>query len=196
MDIVLPTKFNNPNLPIIQRPGFTDAFDRAPADALGSTDDGKDWSYFGFAPWKIVAPNHAAGFGTSNHAVVDGLTPDGVLSTVIGKAATSSADKRAGLVFRMLDRDNYLYVCPNTSNTLTFYGRVSAATAFSQAITGQTLATGDTLAIAMVGSQITIRRNGIDVATRTVPDLAGQTLHGFYGNASCDAEFDSIEFAV
>src|SRR5690606_9066560 len=118
------------------------------------------------------------------------------LSTVVGKAASSGADKRAGLVFRMLDRDNYLYVCPNTSNTLTLYGRVGGTTAISQAISGHTLATGDMLAVVLDGPQITIRRNGAAIATRAVTELAGETLHGFYGNASSDAQWDSIEFAV
>lgn len=194
MDIVLPTRFNNPNLPVIQRPGFSDTFNRPPADSLGSTNDGKVWDYFGFVPWKIIAPGHASGLASSSHAVVDALTANGTLSTVIGKAAGASADKRSGLVFRMLDRDNYLYVCPNTSNVLTFYGRIGNVTAFSQAVTGHTLATGDTLSVVMAGTQITIRRNGADIATRTVTELAGQTKHGFYGNASSDAEFDSIEF--
>lgn len=196
MDIVLPTRFNNPNLPIVQRPGFKDYFNRPTADTLGTTDDGKTWDYFGFTPWKITATGHAAGLGSASHAVADALTADGTLTTVIGKAATEGADKRAGLAFRMLDRDNYLYVCPNTSNVLTFYGRIGNATAFSQSISGATLATGDTLAVTMIGKQITIILNGAEVASRAVAELADRTLHGFYGNASSDAEFDSIEFTV
>lgn len=196
MDIILPTLFNNPNLPVVVRPGFHDDFDRPAADTLGTTNDGKTWDHFGFAPWKITAEGHAAGLGTSNHAVVDALTADGTLSAVVGQAASSGADKRAGLVFRMLDRDNYLYVCPNTANTLTLYGRIGANTEISQPINGTTLATGDTLAVTMRGEQVTISLNGTVVATRVIPELSEQTLHGFYGHTSSDAEWDSIEFAV
>lgn len=194
MDIILPTRFNNPHLPVLVRRGFHDSFDRGPADALGTTGDGKKWDYFGFTPWKITADGHAAGFGASNHAVVDALTADGTLSAVVGQAASSGADKRAGLVFRMLDRDNYLYVCPNSANTLTLYGRIGANTEISQSINGTTLATGDTLAVTMKGEQVTISLNGTVVATRVIPEFAEQTLHGFYGHTSSDAEWDYIEF--
>lgn len=194
MDIVLNTIFNNPNLPVIPVPGFHDNFNRAASSTLGTTDDGKEWNFFGFVPWKVVSPGHAAGFGTSLHAAVDGLTPNGTLTTVVGKAATESADKRAGLVFRMLDRDNYLYLCPNTTNTLTLYGRVGGSLTVNQSISGETLTTGDTLAVAMDGPSITILRNGIAVHTATISDLTSATLHGFYGNISSDAEWDSIEF--
>ena len=194
MDIVLPTRFNNPNLPVVQRPGFIDNFDRGPADALGTTDDGKTWDYFGFIPWKLTGNGSATGLGASLHAAVDGLTPNGTLATVVGKAATESADKRAGLVFRMLDRDNFLYVCPNTTNTLALYGRIGGSLTVNQSISGETLATGDTLAVAMDGPSITILRNGTAVHTATINDLTSATMHGFYGNVSSDAEWDSIEF--
>lgn len=195
MDIVLNTQFNNPRLPILERPGFTDSFDRPNGQGLGSTDDGKPWDYFGFAPWDIIDGN-ATGFGRSNNAVVDGAAADGTVTAIIASAASESADKRGGLTLRMIDRDNYLYLCPNTSNVLTLYGRVNGATAFSQAISGETLSDGDVVGARLAGPLVTVLLNGDVVATRNVPDLVNATRHGLYSHSACDTEWDSIEFVA
>lgn len=194
MDIVLNTIFNNPNLPIIPVPGFHDNFNRAASSTLGTTDDGKEWNFFGFVPWKITANGTATGLGSGQHAAVDALTADGTLSVKVAKAATAAADKRAGLLFRMTDRDNYYYLCPNTSGVLTLYGRVGAALTVNKSFAGVIPITGDTLAVVLSGAQVVIKVNGATVGTETLPELVAATLHGLYSNASSDAEWDSVEF--
>lgn len=194
MDIVLNTSFNNPNLPVVTLPGFTDSFDRPASSSLGSTDDGKPWENWGYGDWSVTSRGTALGVGGGLHASVDGLASDGTLTAVVASAATAEADKRSGLLFRMLDRENYAYVCPNTSNVLTLYVRVGGATVLSRSISGETLATGDTLAVEMFGPQVTVLRNGVAVLSETVSELVGETHHGLYGSSAADTEWDSIEF--
>ena len=194
MDIVLNTTFGNPNLPTVPRTGFSDSFDRPAADTLGVTDDGKPWDFFGFVPWKITTEGFASCVGAGLHAVVDALTPDGTIETVVGRQASEGADKRAGLVLRMVDRDNYIYLCPNTSNVLTLYVRENNASAMSRGISGETLVTGDTLTVEMIGNNFTIKRNGRTIHTETISYFNAATLHGLYGNGASDTEFDSIKF--
>lgn len=195
MDIILNTTFNNPNLPIVQRPGFTDDFNRPAGVGLGTTIDGKPWDYLGLNAWSITGDGTATGDGGSNFAAVDALRSDGTLTARIAKAATS-ADLRAGLLFRAVDRQNYLYLCPNTSNVLTLYARVDNEITLSRAISGHTLETGDAVSVKMEGPTITISRNGAVVHTEAVTALMGATSHGFYSSASSDTEFDSVSFAT
>src|SRR5699024_6868417 len=94
VDIVLNTVFNNPNLPIIPVPGFSDGFNRPVADSLGETDTGKPWvvidSGSTTSTWGTYG-NGTAGMKSASSAyhlaVANALTSDGVL-----RAKVSSFD--------------------------------------------------------------------------------------------------------
>lgn len=190
MDIVLDTVFNNPNLPVVQIPGFTDSFNRPAASTLGVTDDGKEWLSSGTS-WSITAEGRATKGSGGARAWVDGLSSNGTLTAVLAKA--SAEDQRNGLLFRQQDGNNYLYLCPNTSGVLTLYARIDNLTALSKTITGVTVGSGDTLSVIMLGPQVTVLKNGTQIHVETVSDLVSNTNHGLYGTG-LGAEWDSIEF--
>lgn len=194
MDIMLNTLFNNPNLPLVPMLGFTDSFDRAAGSSLGTTDDGKAWTYFGLEPWTITADGHASSDGAGTFAVVDALTPNGTLTTTVGREASEGGDYRSGLAMRAVDSSGYVGVYPNTSGTLTLYVRAGNAPVSSQQISGTTLATGDTYSMTMVGTQLTVTYNGSEVLTETVTHHADVTTHGLYATSGSDTEWDSISF--
>ena len=192
MDIILPTRFNNPNLPVLVRPGFRDTFDRPAAATLGVTDDGKEWEYR-YSPWSITEDGTATNGVTSQYAVVDGLTPNGTLTTVIAAAAVG--DQRFGVCLRRVDQGNYLWLGNNTSGTLTLYVVVGGSTANSTTVPGASLSTGDELTAVMNGPTITALLNGQQVRVFTAEEHQTATHHGLFAfNSNGVAEWDSIEF--
>src|SRR5699024_9211223 len=117
MDIVLPISFNNPNLPIVQRPGFRDDFNRTAADVLGTTTDGKPWTVYDYGSTSSVWGTYGDGTAgmksasSARHlAVVDALTPDGTLTATF--RTTDEAARRPGLTIRATDANNYIQIAP------------------------------------------------------------------------------------
>lgn len=192
MDIMLSTRFNNPNLPIVIRPGFTDSFDR-PAGSLTATDDGKVWDTWGFTPWTLTGDGTVTGADGAATTTVDSLSSDGILTAVVATVGTLN---RAGLVLRMIDRSNYLYVVPSTSGYLTLYGRIDNATAFSHRFDTNTLSAGDTLSVELSGPTVTVSLNGTAIGSRTVPELTDATHHGLFTASGADTTWDSITFTA
>lgn len=195
MDIKLNTLFNNPRLPYVPRPGFRDDFDRTAEQGLGVTLDGKIWEYSSSA-WDIVEPGHASGAGRGNLAYVDGLSADGTLTAVVGRASDGSGDGdwRSGIAFRATDGANFIGIWPNTSGVLTLYARSDGSTVTSRTLDA-TLADGDTLSATFVGSAITAHLNGVEIYSGTVTLWQDITRHGFTNFASAaNGTWDSIEF--
>lgn len=194
MDIVLDTIFNNPRLPIAPRPGFRDTFPEA-GGTLVMTEDGKPW-YSNNEPWPITAEGFATSPGRSSRVHVDGLASDGLLTTVIGRQASESADKRGGLMLRRASDSDYIYISPSTQNALHLYARADNTTVINTQLSSHSLATGDELAAHMQGTQITVLLNGEEIHQQQVAYHASATNHGFYMNTGCDTAFASIEFTA
>lgn len=194
MDIILNTTFNNPNLPVVPIPGFTDSFDRPAAASLGTTDDGKEWSHFGATPWNITSDGHAIGLQAAPVAVVDSLATDGTLTARVGKAPSAGADQRGGIVLRALDDRSYIFVSNhNTGNSLNLYVRDDGTSVISQMV-GPPLATGDIISVTLSGEQLSIAVNGDTLYSETFTQYVGETRHGMYSHSACDMEWDWIEF--
>ena len=192
MDIILPTRFNNPNLPVLVRPGFRDSFNRPAAATLGTTDDGKEWEYR-YSPWSITEDGTASNVGTSQYAVVDALTPDGTITSTIARA--SVGDARFGLCLRQAGTGDYIWLGNNTSNTLALYVAVGGSNAWYRTMPGSSLADGSQVSATLSGTSITVFLDGVQVGAHTVAQHQNATRHGlFVFNSNGVAEWNSIEF--
>lgn len=201
MDIILPTSFNNPNLPVVQRPGFTDDFERASADTLGTTDDGKAWALLdiGSNP-SVWGPN---GDGTASlktasssyqSVVADGLASDGTVTATIATVGANN-ERWGGIVIRALDERNYLYVSEtsSTDQRIMLRERVDGS---SNNLAGPATAlqSGDVLDVTVNGTAIEVSLNGDSILTATSSNFTGETRHGFYAASGTVSSWESIEF--
>lgn len=201
MDIVLPTRFNNPNLP--QRPGFIDTFERPAADSLGTTDDGRPWTV-------IPSPGAISTWGTTGNgtggmlsasyathfALVDSEASDGVLTAHIADLDMELSGNRFGLAFRMAGLDNYFvlqtFFTGQAGWRLTKVANGVASTAADSPSTP--VRAGDTISIALAGESIAVYRNGGAVLNVSDPDLTRNTSHGLFAFATSDVEWSEISF--
>lgn len=201
MDIILPTRFNNPNLPIVQRPGFADDFDRPSANTLGTTDDGKEWTLLDIGSNASVwGPN---GDGTASlktasssyqAVVADGLAADGTLTAQV--ATVGANDERwGGLAIRALDESNYIYISETASadQRIMLRERVDGS---SNNLAGPAAAlqSGDVLDVTVNGTAIEVFLNGTSILTATSSNFIGETRHGFYAASGTVSSWESIEF--
>lgn len=202
MDIILPTRFNNPNLPIVQRPGFADDFNRPAADTLGVTSgEARPWQTFDIGANPSVWGTHGdgtAGMKTAGSswqlAGVDALTPDGTVTATLASIGGTTS-RWGGLALRILDGDNHLRVTEvsSTDGRIALTQRVAGSNS-SLGVSTEVAAAGDTLSVAMSGSQIIVSRNGEQIITATSSSFLDQTVHGFYSNSAAVSAWDSIEF--
>lgn len=191
MDIILNTTFDNPRLPILQRPGFIDSFERD-AGTLVNTEDGKTWEQVGSA-WGTTGDGAVKGSG---EVLADAMSADGTLTVKLRKVDVDG-DNRGGIAFRAIDRNNYIRISHNTSSspTLMFYVIENASAAKTES-TGVTLADGDVIAVSGQGSTIVIQVNGSTVFTYDTTDYLTATKHGLYSHSSNNNEYESIEFKL
>lgn len=189
MDIILNTTFNNPQLPFVLRPGFRDSFDRD-AGVLGKTEDGKTWEQWGGA-WVTTGDGVAMG---SAEVFADAMSADGTLSAKL-RTVDLDSDARGGVAFRVVDRDNYIRICPNTSGVLTIYvyegGDISESTSSTTS-----LADGDVLAVTGTGASIAVQVNGSTVLSHETEINRTATKHGLYSRGANNTEYESVEFKL
>lgn len=189
MDIILNTRFNNANLPIVLRPGFVDSFDRG-ADKLIQTDDRKAWEQWGSA-WATTGDGAAMGSG---EVFANALSADGTLTAKL-RTADTGGDKRGGVAFRVVDRSNYIRVCPNTSGTLTLYV-IENGSSVGTASTDSVLADGDVLEVSGYGASIVVKLNGSTVLSYETESYRTATKHGLYSHSSNNTEFEHVSFKL
>lgn len=200
MDIILNTVFNNPNLPIIPVPGFSDGFNRPVADTLGETDTGKPWVLFDSGTTSSIWGTYGdgtAGMKSASSAyhlaVANALTPNGSL---VAKLSTyDAAQRRPGLVIRAKDKDNFISIAPAsaTVHEMRLAKRVAGVTTTLTG-SGPAIAAGDTVTITANGPTVTVSVNGVQALTADIPELADATLHGMYAFTGAIGAWDSIEF--
>jgi hypothetical protein len=195
MEIVLDTNFNNLNLPLVARPGFTDNFNAADGN-LTYTTDLKPWVFVsGSANPLWVRSSGKAVIGPSapsSVAYVDGLSADGVLTQTIGSIGAS---RNAALVFRFVDANNYLYL-KWTEGTGKYRCYKYMAGVTTQVFgTSTTSANADVIEVTMAGSTVSAKINGTTVGTATVTDFQTATKHGMEGSSTDrTASIDSMVF--
>lgn len=189
MDIILNTKFDNPQLPVVLRPGFIDSFERG-AGTLIQTDDRKPWEQLGTA-WGTTGDGAAMG---SSEVFANALSADGTL-TVKLRTADTTGDKRGGVAFRGVDRYNYIRICPNTSGKLTLYVFEDNSIVES-ASTESTLADGDVLAVSGNGAYIVVQVNGSTVLSYETERHRTATKHGLFSWSSNNTEFEHVSFKL
>lgn len=200
MDIVLPTRFNNPNLPIVQRPGFRDDFDRPAADVLGTTTDGKPWVIHdrgsSTSVWGTYGDGTAGMKDASSSwhiAAADAMTADGTLTAVVATRATSGF--HAGLTVRTIDPDNHIQIVPSgTSDPSILLRSVTGGSATTVGQPGPALVEGDTVDVTCSGTHITVAVNGVVAISGTIPDHASATQHGMYAFVGAVGTWENIEF--
>lgn len=202
MDIVLDTRFNNPNLPTVQYPGFTDDFDRPVSATLGSTSgENRPWQVYEWpesgAAWGIAEGGTASAknAGGPTAALVDALTPNGTLTARI--ASVNPAARYGGLILRWQDIENYIAVAEQTSSNhrLAIVSRKAGTPGEVKTnSTAPVLVSGDNIAVTLQGTDIRVALNGVEILTADVPDFAGSTKFGFYAHSGTDSRWDSIKF--
>lgn len=202
MDIVLNTIFNNPNLPKIPIYGFTDDFNRAVADTLGVTAEGKQWvtldagSAVGI--WGTTGNGTAkmkSAASQTHTAVVDAGASDGRLVAKLANFNTALSSNRYGLAFRVQSMTSYLYVESVYPSTAPLQVRKTfGGSSVTLGTTGVSPTAGDEIAVVLDGPNITIEINGVPRLTVTEPELVDVTRHGMFAFAGSDAEWDSIQF--
>lgn len=200
MDIVLPVSFNNPRLPVVQRPGFRDDFDRPSANVLGTTTDGKPWTVHDYGSTTSVWGTYGDGTAgmksasSARHLVVaDALTPDGTLTATF--RTTDESARRPGLTLRATDADNYIQIAPigATDHRMRILKMVDG-TASNLSDLGPELLDGTVVSATCVGSTITVSIDGALALSWTVPELADVTTHCMYAFAGAVGAWDGIEF--
>lgn len=189
MDIILNTTFDNPQLPVVLRPGFIDSFDRG-ADTLIQTDDRKAWEQLGTA-WGTTGDGAAMGSG---EVFANALSADGTLTAKL-RTADTRGDKRGGVAFRVVDRRNYIRVCPNTSGTLTLYV-IENGSSVGSTSTGSVLADGDVLEVSGYGASIVVQVNGSTVLSYETESYRTATKHGLFSHISNNSEFEHVSFKL
>lgn len=202
MDIILPTRFNNPNLPIVQRPGFADDFNRPAADTLGVTSgESRPWQTFDIGSNPSVWGTHGdgtAGMKTAGSswqlAGVDGLVSDGALTAALASIGGDTS-RWGGLAFRIIDGDNHYRIVEASASDprIILQKRVGGTTSALGTATVSP-SPGDEISVTFSGSQIAVYLNGSTVITATSTDLPGETVHGFYSQSATVATWNSIEF--
>lgn len=200
MDIKLDTIFGNPNLSVIQYPGFADDFN-APDGPLIKTLDGEPWETYETATtegvWVRTSGKAKCNSGSGyNCCVADAGTADGTLLLKVGAAGTGHL---CGAIFRAVDMNNCWYVRGRTSSSDFHYQlfKVTAGTVAAQSVTGTPplSADGDEIRVELSGSSISVKINGANVFTRTDSYLQTATKHGLF-NSSVDftPTYDQVEF--
>lgn len=202
MDIILNTRFNNPNLPVVPRNGFVDDFNRGSANNLGETVDGKQWTTLNPGTTTSVWGTHGDGTAgmkssTAGHhiAAVDALTANWTLTAQLSSFDENAPTRRFGLAVRVLDVNNYVMIAPISHNGHSM--RIAYSVDGSLQLTddrGPHLAPGDTVSATMLGDMITAYVNGTQFATATVPELSHGTHHGLYSFYESVSAWDHIEF--
>lgn len=204
MDIVLNTIFNNPNLPKIPIYGFSDDFNRASADTLGVTAEGKPWVIRDAASSTSVWGTTGTGTAkmksapTSTHsAVVDALASDGTLTAVLKTFDQASSSNRFGLAFRHQNVDNYFYFETVYPSSSPFRLRKTLA-GVSTTVATSTISPspGDVIEIVLSGTSITAKVNGVTALTATDSSMVNEKYHGMFAFAGSDAEWDSVQFVA
>lgn len=191
MDIILNTIFNNPNLPIILRPGLVDGFER-PAGQISKTDDHKDWDNYN-GTWVTNGDGTASGSGA---LIADGLSPNGEVTLTVDSFTSEGGDFRCGVVFRAKDRSNHFRATLNTSGILTLYVIVDEATSESATASGVYPQDGDAIGVRLNGDSITLTLNGEVVLTHTTSMYMTETQYGLYSRSSNNARFGAIKFVA
>ena len=189
MDIILNTTFDNPQLPVVLRPGFIDSFDRG-AGTLIQTDDRKAWEQLGTA-WGTTGDGAAMG---SAEVFANALSADGTLTAKL-RTADTGGDMRGGIAFRVVDRSNYIRVCPSTAGKLTLYV-IENGSSVGTASTDSVLADGDVLEVSGNGASIVVQVNGSTVLSYETERHRNATKHGLYSWSTNNTEFEYVSFKL
>lgn len=198
MDIVLNTYFNNPKLPVVQLPGFVDSFNRADGP-FESTTDGKPWESITSSSlvWGVTDNRGGLIEGSGNNyglAVVDALATDGTLTAVLDSVDPS--DLRTGLAVHVQDDSNYTSILlgvGTTSPGIRIQSRINGSATTNDSDSNP-IEHGDTITVITSGPSVVVEVNGTQRLAADVPELAGNTRHGFYSYGSARAYWDSISF--
>lgn len=206
MDIVLNTAFNNPNLPVIDRAGFFDDFERPAAASLGETSrEGRQWTAFypsGSLPvvWGTIGDGTAGCLesgGLHQMAVADAQATNGTLSAKF--SGDDSDHRRFGLSARVVDAQNWLAVAASSSSAddVRIIQRIDGNQRTLSQGFGPVLEDGDVLSIALNGTAVTLLANGEEILTATCDaSLVGVTTHGLYAFSGGLSWWDWIEFTT
>lgn len=201
MRITLNGNPTNAKLPTKHLPGFTDNFNRASADTLGTTDDAKFWEIVDSSSTPSVWGTTGTGTATMKSAtagfrlaVVDSLSSDGTLTARVS-SITGTATKRFGLSVRATDSNNNIQIAPasSTDHRLRVTKRVAGvATALTG--NGPELVAGDIVSVVLSGASIIVKVNGVQMISVSVPEFTTATKHGLYAFSGVAAEWDYINF--
>jgi hypothetical protein len=171
--------------------GVTDSFNRADnAASLGSTNTGQSWVALN-GTWGIQSNQaylSAAGVG-ENIAYVDTGKSDGTCSAII----TLSVDAHWRMTARVIDAANFL-VLVITASSLTLYRVTAGGGTQIAAVSSISVNVGDRLGIQMVGSSVSIVKNGSVMATATETQGQSSTKHGLEADALGASHWDDFSF--
>lgn len=122
------------------------------------------------------------------------MSADGTLTVEMRKTDTDG-DMRGGIAFRVVDRSNYIRICPSTAGILTLYVIENGSTVRSAA-TGSSLTDGDVLTVIGNGASIVIQINSSTVLSYETESYRTASKHGLYSNSSNSTEFEHVGFKL
>jgi hypothetical protein len=169
---------------------ITDSFNRAnSATSLGNADTGDPWNVLG-GTWGINSNQAyvATDSGGRNMAVIDAGVADGVVEISI-----PTMTQYAGLVFRVVDTNNYFRLTAHTATTYVLRRTVNNA----QVDLGTyniSPANGHTLKVVFDGSTITPYINGAAQTPITDANFVTATKHGIFVFNSTVPRFDNFSY--
>lgn len=161
---------------------ITDSFTRADStSALGTTTTGsKTWVQTA-GTWGIATNKAYVSSGTASQvciAAVDATVAD----CTIAATFTAGAASNTGLAFRVTDASNFYQVDTHVGGTASIAMFKCVGGAFTAISIPATAAfvSGDVLTVVLLGSSITLKKNGTTFATVTDSTFTTQTKHGMY----------------
>ena len=184
-DIILPVKFNNPNLPKVDRLLGSDNFNRADSiNDLGVTPiGGLPWGYHDTAsPTQTVQTRiigNEVGIGSNGnvraYATVDAGTPDVRMKWRYKGGATDSS---IIIVARLVDENSMVHVYGNASGLWQMGVRTGGSNSNRQ-LTDQTITPGDVLELELRGTTVQLTVNGVANPPVEITQHASATRFGF-----------------
>lgn len=162
-----------------------DTFDRADnGSSLGSTSTGAvAWTALN-GTWGVSSNRAVSSITGENTAVVDCSAADGTVQ--VTTIRTAGLQGEAGLAFRFSNNSNGWIVYGGSAATVpgkwTMAKKVAGSFMFITPSTQVSPATGDVLQVVMSGTSLTLKVNGVTVASTTDAFNSTATMHGLRTN--------------
>ncbi len=165
-------------------PVVSDSFNRANG-AIGNADTGQPWVAFVGTPVIFSNQYLANGVGLATSAIDSGLTDCTV-------AVTMLSGQFSGLIWRVVDGNNYLLCQWEPDNSLGVYTRIAGVFTLLADSAPNVMATGRRVSITISGNNFIVKVDGTTVLTTSSTSFPTITAQGIYSGDTASRLFDNF----